>query len=106
MAAVKLSMKTLDDSGIISHSSENKNKQTVLISYGGLMYRITVNHDSYERQSYVRLDVMSTEREWTFIKSVNPHDYTGLSYVSQVPYTGPIADLKKVIKKTYEVTPK
>ena len=97
-------MKTITDSGIVSQKSNNGHTQTLMIEEKNVLFRIIIHVESYDFQSYARLQVMNSDRKWTLLHSVIPKDYDLTNFYLPSPsvekYKVIINDLKKVIKKT------
>jgi len=95
-------MKTITDSGIIEKHSNNGHTQTILIEEKNVLFRIVIHVESYDFQSYAKLQVMDANRKWTIVHSLIPKDYNLTNFYSpysQDKYKIIINDLKKVIKK-------
>ena len=68
-------MKTITDSGIIEKHSNNGRTQTLLIEEKNVLFRIVIHIESYDFQSYARLQVMDADRKWTILHSLSLKDY-------------------------------
>ena len=95
-------MKTITDSGIIEKHSNNGHTQTLLIEEKDVLFRIVIHVESYDFQSYARIQVMAADRKWNLLHSLVPKDYNLTNFYSpysEGKYKTIINDLKKVIKK-------
>ena len=99
-------MKTIEDSGIVSCHSNNGHTQTILLEENKVLYKIKIHVESYTFQSYARLYVLNTNKEWTLLHSLDPQDFGLTNFYSPFPsnkFKDIINALKKTMKKINSV---
>lgn len=109
---MKNKINIIDDSGIVEKHSNNGKTQTILLEYESL-YKIEIHVESYEFQSYAKLCVLNSNKNWTTLKEINPKSMgiTNFYYPYSKDVFKPIIDkLKDILsaigtiikKETYE----
>jgi len=97
-------MKVIDNSGIKKVHSNGGRIQNILLEHNENTFKIDINSESYEKQSYAKLYVLNSDKKWTLLKAINPlRDYNiDISYrenFSQDSFKSIIQDFKSLIKK-------
>ena len=110
---MKNKINIIDDSGIVEKHSNNGKTQTILLEYESLLYEIKIHVESYESQSYAKLCVLNSDKNWTTLKEIDPKSMgiTNFYYPYSKDVFKPIIDkLKDILsligtiikKETYE----
>jgi hypothetical protein len=92
----------IDNTGIFESTSNGARLQTLLLKIDNELYQISIKCESHARQSYATLNIMTPDKKWTQLKSIQPQreyqiDISYSSRYSQDAFLPIIKDFLKLI---------
>jgi len=81
-----MKLKTIIDTGIVAYDRNGSRNQKIQIQVNDLLFKIDIHSESYEFQSYARLEILNDEKNWTVLTSNNPKKDFGIDISYQNSY--------------------